>query len=47
MDPLELEGEVKSAGDGDCAEEIFQQERLVGETYRIGWVNKIINLLEV
>ena len=32
VDPLELEGEVKSAGDGDCAEEIFQQERLVGET---------------
>ena len=29
MDPLELEGEVKSAGDGNCAEEIFQQEGLV------------------
>ena len=31
MDPFELEGEVKSAGDGDRTEEIFQQECLVVE----------------
>ena len=28
VDPLELEGEVKSAGDRDRAEEIFQKESL-------------------
>ena len=33
VDPLELEGEVKSAGDRDRAEEIFQKESLGG---RIG-----------
>ena len=30
MDPLELESEVESAGDGNRAEEILQQEGLVG-----------------
>ena len=31
VNPLELESEVKSAGDGDRAEEIFQEESLGGE----------------
>ena len=35
MDPLELEGEVKRAGDGNCAEEIFQQEGLLREKCEI------------
>ena len=40
VDPLELEGEVKSAGDRDRAEEIFQKEGLGG---RIGLVESITN----